>query len=81
MKISKDSKDGILETSQTVPSLDPSNEDDDKSSSGDFNDAEENADDNYKKSSIQIDEDFSIFIQSLVNTQNQFDQVLFKKIF
>ena len=73
-----DSKDGITETSQTVPSPDPSKEDDDKPSSVDSNDGEENADDSHNKSSIQIDEDFSIFIQSLVNTQNQLESCLKK---
>ena len=62
-------------TVKTVPSPDPSKEDDDKPSSVDSND-EENADDSHNKSSIQVDRDFSIFVQSLVNTQNQLESCL-----
>ena len=66
-----DSKDGITETSQTVPFPDLSNEDDGKPSSVDSNDVVRNADDYHNNSSIQGDEDFLTYIQSLVNTQNQ----------
>ena len=44
------------------------------------NDGEENADDYHNKSSIQVDEDFSIFIKSLVNTKNQLESRLLNNL-